>query len=61
MLRSYLYPSGTELVGNNEQFAVKTRPFAMLSYRTEPMTEDTMILGLPLLTFYVSSEQKDTR
>lgn len=59
-VRSYLYPTGTELVGNNEQFAVKSRPIGLLGYRTEPMTEDTTILGLPQLTFYVSSEQKDT-
>ena len=59
-VRTYLYPTGTELVGNNEQFAVKTRPVGMLVYQTEPMTEDTTILGLPEVTFYASSEQKDT-
>ena len=59
-LRGYLYPSGTELVGNNEQFALKSRPVGMLVYKTEPMMEDMMILGLPQLTFFASSEQKDT-
>lgn len=59
-VRSYLYPTGTEIVGNNEQFAVKMRPIGLLSYQTDPVTEDTTILGLPQVTFYASSEQKDT-
>ena len=58
--RRYLYPTGIELVGNNEQFAVKTRPIGALTYLSEPMTEDTAILGLPQVTFHASSEQKDT-
>lgn len=59
-VRSYLYPTGTEFVGNNEQFAVRSRPIGLLSYQSEPMLEDTAILGLPQVTFYASSEQKDT-
>jgi putative CocE/NonD family hydrolase len=59
-MRSYLYPTGIELVGNNEQFAVKSRPIGMLSYLSEPMAEDTTILGLPEVTFFAASEQKDT-
>ena len=59
-VRSYLYPTGTEIIGNNEQFAVTSRPIGLLSYRTEPMAEDMTILGLPQVTFHASSEQKDT-
>jgi uncharacterized protein len=59
-VRKYLYPIGTELPGSNEQFAVAPHPLGSLSYRTEPMPEDTTILGFPRLKFAFSSEQKDT-
>ena len=59
-IRSYLYPAGTELVGNNQQFALAPYPLGSLSYRTDAMTRDMTILGLPQLTFFFSSEQKDT-
>ena len=59
-VRQYLYPTGTELVGNNEQFAVAPYELGTLSYRTEPMAEDMTILGMPKLAFSFSSEQKDT-
>jgi hypothetical protein len=58
--RPYTYMVGTELVGNDTQFSVPPEPTGVLTYRTAPMTEDTAILGLPQLTFYVSSEQNDT-
>jgi putative CocE/NonD family hydrolase len=58
--RAYLYPSGTELVGDNTQFAVPPFPQGTLSYRTPPMTSDITLLGLPQLKFFVSSEQNDT-
>jgi predicted acyl esterase len=56
----YTYPLGTELVSDNEQFAIKPQTGGFLAYRTPPMTEDTTILGFSQLTFYMSSEQKDT-
>jgi predicted acyl esterase len=59
-MRGYLYPAGTELVGNNEQFAVAPFDSGVLSYRTEPMAEDMTLIGLPQLTFYFSCEQEDT-
>ena len=59
-VRGYLYPTGTETVGTNEQFAVTTRPIGRLVYQSEPMTEDLTILGLPQVTFHASSEQRDT-
>lgn len=58
--RRYVYPVGTELVGDNDQFALRPAPGGSLSYRTPPMAEDTTILGYPELTFYLSAEQKDT-
>lgn len=61
--RLYLYPLGTELIGSNEQFALKpydTRGQGALDYTTSPMNSDMTILGLPQLTFFVSSDQKDT-
>ena len=58
--RSYTYPMGTELVADNDQFAIAPRPGGFLSYRTAPMSEDTTILGFSQLTFYMSSEQADT-
>ena len=59
-VRSYLYPAGTELIGNNTTFAVPPYPSGSLNYRTEPMSADLALLGNPEVTFYFSSEQKDT-
>jgi putative CocE/NonD family hydrolase len=59
-VRTYAYPAGTELVGSNEQFAITPYEYGSLSYQTEPMADDVTILGLPLLTFFFNSEQKDT-
>ena len=59
-MRSYVYPLGTELVGNNEQFALNPHPLRTLSYRTPPMTSDTVLLGSPQLTIFVSTDQTDT-
>jgi putative CocE/NonD family hydrolase len=58
--RSYTYPVGTELVADNDQFAIRPLPTGVLTYRTAPMADDTTILGFSQFTFYMSSEQKDT-
>jgi putative CocE/NonD family hydrolase len=58
--RTYVYPVGTELFGDNTQFAVLPNPLGTLNYRSEPQDSDLAILGVPQLTFYVSSDQKDT-
>jgi putative CocE/NonD family hydrolase len=58
--RSYTFPSGTELVGSNVQFASPPDTSGALTYRTPAMDEDTTILGSPLLTFHASAEHKDT-
>jgi hypothetical protein len=59
-VRSYIYPIGTELVGSNEQFALLPHPLGALSYRSLPMTSDTVLLGAPQLTLFFSSDQTDT-
>ena len=57
---TYIYPAGTEIFGDNTQFALVPNRIGTLNYRTEPMVSDLTILGVPQLTFYVSSNQKDT-
>ncbi|WP_129777739.1 DUF885 family protein [Peristeroidobacter soli] len=59
-IRSYVYPMGTELVGSNEHFALAPLPIGSLNYETEVMSEDLALLGTPILTFYFSSDQRDT-
>jgi predicted acyl esterase len=58
--RLYLYPAGTEVVSTNETFSVPPVPVGSLWYRTPPLQEDMTIIGSPVVTLYVSSEQKDT-
>ncbi len=61
--RSYLYPIGTELIGDNRQFSLApydARGEGGLSYRTAAVTADMTVLGLPQIDFFVSSDQKDT-
>ena len=58
--RGYTYPMGTELIADNDQFAMRPHPTGTLSYRTEPMAEDVTLLGFSQFTFYLSSEQTDT-
>lgn len=59
-LRKYVYPLGTELVGSSEQFGIEPHPLGALSYRTDPMTSDVVILGIPQLTLFFSTERADT-
>ena len=56
--RKYLSGPGTEMVANNDYFALPPVPFGVLNYRTEPVTEDTTILGYSQFTFYLSSDQQ---
>ena len=46
-VRNYLYPTGTERVGSNKQFALAPESIGSLSYRTDPMTADMALLGNP--------------
>jgi len=41
--RSYTYPTGTKLIGNNAQFSVPVGPEGVLVYRSAPMSEDLTI------------------
>lgn len=59
-VRNYLYPTGTELVGSNAQFALTPEATGSLNYRTDPMTTDMVLLGNPEIVLYFSSEQTDT-
>jgi predicted acyl esterase len=51
---------GTELVGSNEHFALPPLRIGSLNYETDAMSEDLALLGTPILTFYFSSDQRDT-
>jgi predicted acyl esterase len=55
--RVYLYPAGTEVVSTNETFSAPPVPVGSLWYRTPPLREDMTIIGSPVVTLYVSSEQ----
>lgn len=59
-IRTYVYPMGFELVGNNKQFALAPLSIGSLNYETDTMSEDLALLGTPILTFYFSSDQRDT-
>lgn len=59
-VRTYVYPMGTELVGSNQHFALAPLPIGSLNYQTDAMSEDLQLLGTPILTFYFSSDQRDT-
>ena len=56
--RKYLSGPGTEMVADNAHFAIPPVSVGVLDYRTEPMTEDTTILGYSQFTFYLSSDQQ---
>jgi predicted acyl esterase len=58
--RFYLYPAGTEIVSNNEMFSSPPAPIGSLVYRSAPLREDLAVVGSPVVTLYVTSEQKDT-
>ena len=53
-VRSYMYPTGVELVGNQTQFAVLPNKSGVLNYRTGPMESDMALVGNPDVTIYLS-------
>ncbi len=57
---TYVYPMGTELVGNNDMFAIPPSPLGSLVYRTTPFEQEFPLLGSARLVFHVSAEQRDT-
>ena len=57
---TYVYPMGTELVGNNDMFATPPAPLGSLIYRTAPFEEDLPVLGSARLVLHASAEARDT-
>lgn len=57
--RAYLYPTGTELAGDNQQFALLPYSNGVLNYRTEPAVSDIALLGNPEVTLYFSIDNGD--
>jgi predicted acyl esterase len=57
--RCYVYPLATELVADETQFRLVPSPVGVLSYRSAPLAEDTVLLGSAQLTLYMSSDQSD--
>ncbi len=57
---TYVYPMGTELVGNNDMFAIPPAPLGSLIYRTAPFEEDVPILGSVRLVLHASAQAEDT-
>ncbi|AIT82263.1 CocE/NonD family hydrolase [Novosphingobium pentaromativorans] len=57
--RLYLYPTGSEMVYDNQAFALQPNAAGVLNYRTEPMAADMTLLGNPSITFYISIDNGD--
>lgn len=57
--RAYLYPTGVELVGSNQQFAIQPYSQGVLNYRTAPAAEDMTLLGNPELSLHLSIDAGD--
>lgn len=57
--RAYLYPTGTELFGSNQQFALLPSASGVLNYRTPPASSDMVLLGNPEVTLYFSIDNGD--
>ena len=57
---TYVYPMGTELVGNNDMFAIPPAPLGSLIYRSAPLVEDLPVLGSARLVLHASAEAEDT-
>jgi putative CocE/NonD family hydrolase len=57
---SYFYPFSSEIIGSNETFSAAPRRPGVISYRTPPMDDDMMVLGTPIVSVFMSSQQTDT-
>ncbi|THK35198.1 CocE/NonD family hydrolase [Ensifer sp. MPMI2T] len=57
--RAYFYPAGTELYGNNQQFAIEPHQTGVLNYRTAPVNSELALLGNPEVTLYLSIDNGD--
>ncbi|ESY30975.1 hypothetical protein X747_31695 [Mesorhizobium sp. LNJC384A00] len=58
-VRSYLYPTGVELNGNDQQFALLPYRYGVLNYRTESVVEDMTLLGNPEMILFLSIDSGD--
>ncbi|MBK5254640.1 MAG: CocE/NonD family hydrolase [Vicinamibacteria bacterium] len=58
--RFYVASLGTELIGDSASFSSRPSPVGALSYRGEPLAEDTTVLGAPEVVLQLSSELADT-
>lgn len=57
--RTYLYPVGAELYGNNQQFAIQPTAVGVLNYRTAAAVSDMALLGNPEVILYLSIDNGD--
>jgi hypothetical protein len=57
---SYTFPIGTELVGDNSQFALAPDPDGSLTWTSAAFDRDFMILGRVQVRFYAATENRDT-
>jgi uncharacterized protein len=58
--RLYVTPFGTEMVADNQQFALAPDPQGSLLYRTAPLQSDMTLLGFTQLDLFFSSTERDT-
>jgi len=58
--RSYIYPTGVELVADNAQFSLPVNPSGALSWTSAAFDDDVTVLGSTEVTLFVSSENVDT-
>ena len=58
--RSYTFPTGVELIGDNTQFAVPPDPNGSLTWTSAPFDHDVAILGRVRVQFDAASQNPDT-
>lgn len=58
--RSYTFPVGVQLIGNNAQFALPPDPTGSLAWTSDPLDADVTIVGAIDAFLYLSSERVDT-
>jgi len=58
--RRYVFPTATELVGSNAQFALAPEPTGSLVWTSAAFEEDVSILGSVRATLFLASENIDT-
>jgi putative CocE/NonD family hydrolase len=56
----YLAPSATELVHDAEVFSAVPGTWGALTYRSQPLEEDVVVLGRPVVVLHLESTRLDT-